>query len=65
MTTIMIEIAEERLQRLRELAQRYGLPVEELIRVGVENMVNRLDDEFNRDVDFILEENAELYRRLA
>lgn len=58
-----IEVSEERLERLRVLAARYGVPLEELVRVGIDELLGRLDSNFDEAIDFILKENDELYRR--
>jgi predicted kinase len=65
MSTITIELPEERLQKLRELAAQLGVAPEELIRASVEGLLNRPDDRFRQAAEYVLKKNAELYRRLA
>jgi hypothetical protein len=48
--------------RLKEMAARLGLSPEELVRVSVEELLARPDEEFERAVDYVLKKNAELYR---
>jgi antitoxin FitA len=65
MTTITIALPDERLRQLQEMAQRLRVAPEELILVGIEDLLSRRDDELERALDYVLRKNAELYRRLA
>ena len=65
MTSITITISEDRLARLRDLAARLNVSPEELARIGVEEILSRPDAAFERAADYVLNKNAELYRRLA
>ena len=65
MTTITIELPSERLQKLREMALKFGVPMEELVRVSVEDMLTQPEEEFRKAAQYVLKKNAELYKRLA
>ena len=65
MTTITISLPDDRLQKLKEIATRFSVAPEELVRVSIEELLTRPEDAFQRAVDFVLGKNAELYRRLA
>jgi len=65
MSSITIELTEERLARLREVAARLGVSPEDLVRVSVEELLADPDEKFDRAARHVLEKNAELYRRLA
>ena len=65
MNTITITLAEDRLAKLRDLAARLKVSPEDLARVGVEELLSRPEDAFQRAADYVLGKNAELYRRLA
>jgi antitoxin FitA len=65
MTQITIELAEERLRILQQRADTLGMTVEELIQRGIDDLLARPQDEFQKTLDYVLEKNAELYRRLA
>jgi len=65
MSTITIALSEEQLERLRELARDNQSSPEELLRVRVEEWLERPEDEFRRAAAHVLRKNAELYRRLA
>jgi predicted transcriptional regulator len=65
MTTITITLSDDRLHQLKEIAARFQIAPEELARVGIEELLSRPDETFQREIDTVLKKNAELYRRLA
>lgn len=65
MTTITITLPDDRLQQLKEIASRFKVAPEELVRASVEELLARPEDDFQRALDYVLRKNAELYRRLA
>jgi len=65
MTTITIPVPEERLEQLRQLAERMGVSPEELARAGLEDWLRQPRPDFAQAARYVLEKNAELYRRLA
>ena len=48
MTTITIELPNEPLQKLREMAQRFGVSMEDLVRVSVEDMFTQPEEQFRK-----------------
>jgi antitoxin FitA len=65
MATLTITLSADRYKQLQEIATRYNISLEDLARVSVEELLARPDDNFQRIVDYVLEKNDELYRRLA
>ncbi len=65
MTVLSIPLPEDRLAKLRELARAAGLSPEELVRARLEEWLSEPGDDFARAARYVLEKNAELYRRLA
>ena len=65
MTRITISLPEDRLRKLEEIATRFQVSAEELVRVSVEELLAKPAEEFQNVVDYVLKKNAELYRRLA
>lgn len=65
MSAITIAIPDEHLARLEKIAARLGVSTEELVRLSIEELIARPDEQFERAVDYVLKKNAELYRRLA
>ncbi len=65
MTDITISLPEEQARKLQELAQAAGTTPEELLREGVEEWLSQPQREFSEAAAYVLQKNAELYRRLA
>jgi len=65
MVTITIELTQENVQRLKEMSSKFGISMEELARVGVEDMLSQPDEQFQKAMPYVLKKNAELYKRLA
>lgn len=65
MNTITITLPDERLQQLTEMAHRFKIAPEELVRASVEELLNRSEEDFRKAMRYVLRKNAELYRRLA
>jgi predicted transcriptional regulator len=65
MTTITVSLSDERLERLRELANQINVAPEELARAGLEDWLRQPRDDFLQAARYVLQKNAELYRRLA
>ena len=63
--SITVTLSADRVAKLEELAARYGVPLEELARDGVEDLLSRTDDAFEKAAEKVLQKNAELYRRLS
>ena len=65
MSTLTIALSEERLQKLEEIARRFQIAPEELVRVSLEELLSLPEEDFRRALDLVLSKNAELYQRLA
>lgn len=65
MTTIAISLSDERAAQLRLRAEQAGMAPEEFLRRRVEQLLDRPDEPFREASTYVLEKNAELYRRLA
>ena len=65
MTTITISLPDDRLAGLKQMADRFGVTPEELARVGIEELLAKPEEDFERAMNYVLKKNAELYRRLA
>jgi hypothetical protein len=50
---------------VREVATNYRLTPEELVFVSIKDLLEHPDGEFQNAADYVLTQNAELYRRLA
>ena len=65
MTAFTIALPEGCLEQLKEMAARLGVSPEELVRASVEELLAEPERAFRRAASYVLEKNAELYRRLA
>ena len=65
MNTLKITVSEERVARLEEKARRLQVTPEALLEASLEELIGRLDEEFQQVMGRVLTKNAELYRRLA
>jgi antitoxin FitA len=65
MSTITVQLPEDRIEQLKERATRLGVSLEDLIRVSVEELLSLPDEQFEQAADHVLKKNAELYKRLA
>ncbi len=62
---IVVEIDEQRMKVLSDLASLYGIPAEELASAVVRDVLSRGGEELQTVARQLLEQNRELYRRLA
>jgi antitoxin FitA len=65
MPSVTVDLPEERFSALRARATTLGVAPEDLVRVSIEELLRRPQDDFQRAVDYVLQKNVELYRRLA
>jgi antitoxin FitA len=65
MPIIAIPLMEDRLAKLRTWAEQTGLTPEEFLRQHVEKLLDWRDEQFREAVDYVLQKNAGIYRRLA
>ena len=64
-TTLAVVLTADQMRKLQERATQLGISPEELARVGITELLDRPDAVFQQAVDYVLQKNAELYRRLA
>jgi len=65
MAEIRIALRDDQLDRLHEISNRYGISPEDLARVGVEDLLSRPDEPIEALIDYVLDKNKDLYKRLA
>jgi hypothetical protein len=64
-TNITIALSDDRLAKLKDVANRLGVPPEELVRASIDELLASPDEVFHKAAEYVLRKNAELYRRLA
>jgi hypothetical protein len=62
---LAIDLPPVQAAQLQSEATRLGIPVEELVRAAVTDLLAAPDPAFQAAAQRVLERNAELYRRLA
>lgn len=65
MESITIQLTKKEYENLQKLATKYRLSVAELARLSLEDFLSAPDEETHHAMQYILEKNTELYRRLA
>ncbi|MCS6862660.1 MAG: hypothetical protein NZT92_20335, partial [Abditibacteriales bacterium] len=65
MTTLTIALSHDQLQKLQEIATHFQVAPEDLVRVSIEELLARPEEEFQKALEYVLQKNAALYRRLA
>ena len=65
MSTIAVKVPEDRFSKLKDIAERYNITPEDLVKVAIDEFIARPDEAFQKVADYVLNKNSELYRRLA
>ncbi|MUL39355.1 DNA-binding protein [Gloeocapsopsis dulcis] len=65
MASITIDLPDSQFQKLQDLARVHGIPAEALLRASIEDWLSSSKGDFTQVTDYVLNKNAELYRRLA
>ena len=65
MTTLTVDISDDRFLKLKEVAKGLLLTPEELVTASIEDLLARPEEDFEQAVNHVLKKNTELYRRLA
>ena len=65
MASITIELSDNQLQVLENLASVHGIALDALLRAGLEDWLSSQKADFVDAANYLLTKNAELYQRLA
>ena len=65
MTTITLELPDEKAEQLSEAARQMNMTLEELVTTSVEERLAERKEYVSRAITRIIKKNEELYRRLA
>ena len=65
MSTVTIPLTEAQWKKLQEKAQRLRVAPEVLVMATLEDLLARPEEDIRRTVEYVVQKNAELYRRLA
>jgi hypothetical protein len=62
---ITITLDDEKYKKIKKKADSFNITPEELICVNIDDFLSRSDEEFLNAVDYVLNKNSDLYKRLA
>ena len=65
MSTLTIAIPDNELTRINEKANRLGVTTEELLQLSLKVLISQHDTHFKHTLHYVLQKNAELYKRLV
>lgn len=65
MNTITIQIPDDRWSELQKLSDRLGITSEALLLKAVKELTTESEASFQSAMNYVLDKNAELYKRLA
>ena len=65
MSMITVTVSDDRLSKLQEIARRYNITPEDLVRVTIDELIARPEEAFQQAANYVLNKNSELYSRLA
>jgi antitoxin FitA len=65
MKVLELQLPEQTATKLLEVAERLSVSPEQLSIVSIEEKLAQLEDEFSRSAEYVLQKNADLYRRLS
>jgi antitoxin FitA len=65
MSTFSITLEQDQATKLEKIAKSLGITVEDIIQLSIEDLISQSDHSFADAMNYILEKNKELYKRLA
>lgn len=65
MQGVTINIPSDRLSKLKEVSERLGISIEDLVLMSIEELLKHSEPSFQTAAEYVLNKNAELYQRLA
>lgn len=65
MSRITLDISDDWISEINRKADRLGISKEELIQFTIGDIIGRPDEDFERAAKYVIDKNAELYKRLS
>jgi hypothetical protein len=65
MPTITITLPEEKALKIREIARNMNINPEDLVRVGIEDLISIPEEEIRKAMAYVFNKNIDLYVKLA
>ena len=63
MSTITVTVTDDRLSELKEIAAQFGITVEELVQLSVQDLLAQPEATFRRAKDYVLNKNRDLFNQ--
>ena len=65
MTSLTINLSDDKLHKLQKIAEERGITVEEVVKTKINEWFTLNPEDFNQVANYVLTKNAKLYNRLA
>ncbi|MGK7940409.1 MAG: DNA-binding protein [Crocosphaera sp.] len=65
MTSLTINLSDDKLRKLQKIAQERGITIEEVLQTKINKWLTPNSEDFKQVANYVLSKNAELYQRLA
>ena len=65
MSRLTINLPEEQIKQIQQIAQKLGLSTEELLKLKINDWLTETKPDFNQASNYVLKKNSELYKRLS
>ncbi len=65
MSQITINLTEDKIKQIQEIADKVGLSTEQLLEIKINDWLKENKPDFERAANYVLEKNSELYKRLS
>lgn len=65
MSTFSVTLEHDRATKLEQIAKSLGITVEDIIQLSIDDLISQSDHSFTDALNYIIEKNKELYKRLA
>jgi hypothetical protein len=65
MKVLELQLPEQTALKLQKAAERLGVSPEQLTILSIEEKLAQLEEAFSRSAEYVLQKNADLYRRLS
>jgi predicted transcriptional regulator len=59
MSSITVTVSDDRLAKLKEIAGRFSISPEDLVRVSIDELLARPDESFEKAAEYVLNKNSE------
>jgi len=65
MSQITINLTEDKIKQIQEIADKVGLSTEQLLEIKINDWLKENKPDFSQAANYVLKKNSELYKRLS